>query len=527
MNIINEEYKNNDNKEINKNNNNLIQNEIKNTDIEELSNKSHKLQRPIEILSKYDKSYNINIFKGNDSRLSLETFKTMFKNKNKELKEYKDSLDRKIEILRNKINAKNLQKGRNKKFNDNSSIEKYENTLNDNDNDINTSSNNKNYKDSLLFTLKGGSHSNKNGRNNDNIGNNISFGASIIFNLKFNYDKFMDTFFNSKENNKYLFILLSFLNSNDLFKFFSINKSIRNGIIDFLKNETKKKIIPKFYKKYCNNILFNNNNCDFRIIRKQYKKNKKAFIRIILSIKANISKNNLEIINKKHQILFQTLKPKNLDKSTFTSYSFEIIPKFIPKRFWIYKEYTSFHYDDHDKAYYNDLIQFWPGDQILISIGLISEIGIIDFNNFHWLNPRIVPKIKMDNISKLPSESYLTNSENTCEVEELVNGWLGIEQLDNYKSVMKTLDDLFGNYFSINEIYFEDVGYYFFKVILQAKNEGECNGINNNLGINIKIYPKDKPITNEIKKNGLIYDENNELTVNIDDIITFYISQNK
>jgi len=527
MNIINEEYKNNDNKEINKNNNNLIQNEIKNTDIEELSNKSHKLQRPIEILSKYDKSYNINIFKGNDSRLSLETFKTMFKNKNKELKEYKDSLDRKIEILRNKINAKNLKKGRNKKFNDNSSIEKYENTLNDNDNDINTSSNNKNYKDSLLFTLKGGSHSNKNGRNNDNIGNNISFGASIIFNLKFNYDKFMDTFFNSKENNKYLFILLSFLNSNDLFKFFSINKSIRNGIIDFLKNETKKKIIPKFYKKYCNNILFNNNNCDFRIIRKQYKKNKKAFIRIILSIKANISKNNLEIINKKHQILFQTLKPKNLDKSTFTSYSFEIIPKFIPKRFWIYKEYTSFHYDDHDKAYYNDLIQFWPGDQILISIGLISEIGIIDFNNFHWLNPRIVPKIKMDNISKLPSESYLTNSENTCEVEELVNGWLGIEQLDNYKSVMKTLDDLFGNYFSINEIYFEDVGYYFFKVILQAKNEGECNGINNNLGINIKIYPKDKPITNEIKKNGLIYDENNELTVNIDDIITFYISQNK
>ena len=526
MNIINEEYKNNDNKEISKNNNNnIIQNEIKNTDIEDLSNKSHKLQRPIEILSKYDKNYNFNILKGNDSRLSLETFKTMFKNKNKELKEYKDSLDRKIEILRNKINAKNLKKGRNKKINNSSSIEKYENTLNEND--VNTSSNNKNYKDSLLFTLKGGSHSNIFGKNNDNLSNNISFGASIRSNLRMNYDSFMSTFFNIKENNKYLFILLSFLNSNDLFKIFSINKSIRNGIIAFLKKETKEKIIPKFYKKYCNNILFNNNNCDFRIIRKQYKKNKKAYIRIILSIKANISENNLEIINKKHQILFQTLKPKYLEKSTFTSYSFEVIPKYIPKKFWIYKEYTSFHYDDHDKAYYNDLIQFWPGDQILISIGLISEIGILDFDNFHWLNPRIVPKIKKNNLSKFPSESYLTNSENTCEVEGLVNGWLGIEQLDNYKSVLKTLEDLFGNYFSINEIYFEDVGYYFFKVILQAKNKGECNGINNNLGIKIKIYPKNKTITNEIKKNGLIYDEKNELTVNIDDIITFYISQNK
>jgi hypothetical protein len=266
------------------------------------------LQRPIEILSKYDKNYNFNILKGNDSRLSLETFKTMFKNKNKELKEYKDSLDRKIEILRNKINAKNLKKGRNKKINNSSSIEKYENTLNEND--VNTSSNNKNYKDSLLFTLKGGSHSNIFGKNNDNLSNNISFGASIRSNLRMNYDSFMSTFFNIKENNKYLFILLSFLNSNDLFKIFSINKSIRNGIIAFLKKETKEKIIPKFYKKYCNNILFNNNNCDFRIIRKQYKKNKKAYIRIILSIKANISENNLEIINKKHQILFQTLKPK-------------------------------------------------------------------------------------------------------------------------------------------------------------------------------------------------------------------------
>ena len=47
------------------------------------------------------------------------------------------------------------------------------------------------------------------------------------------------------------------------------------------------------------------------------------------------------------------------------------------------------------------------------------------------------------------------------------------------------------------------------------------------LGINIKIYEKDKPICNEIKKNGLIYDEKNELSIHINDIINFYISQNK
>ena len=43
----------------------------------------------------------------------------------------------------------------------------------------------------------------------------------------------------------------------------------------------------------------------------------------------------------------------------------------------------------------------------------------------------------------------------------------------------------------------------------------------------IHILPINSSITNEIKKNGLIYDENNELAINVGDVITFYISQNK
>lgn len=134
-------------------------------------------------------------------------------------------------------------------------------------------------------------------------------------------------------------------------KLFSINKTIKNGIISFLKDEIKEKIIPKFLKKYCNNKLFIHKECKFCLIKKQNKNNKKAYIRLILSIKAKINENGQELINKKHQILYEILNPKNLRESTFTSYSFELIPKDIPKRFWIYKEYTSFHYDDHDKAY--------------------------------------------------------------------------------------------------------------------------------------------------------------------------------
>lgn len=517
---IKEEYKNNDN-QINKIKNNPFQKEVKNTDIEDLSNKSHQIQRPIEILSKYEKNHSLNIFKGNESRISLETFKTMFKNKNKELMEYKESLDRKIELLRNKINSKNLVKGRNKKNNNNKSVDKIlESTLKENN--INNSPNKKIYDDSLLFTLRAGTNC-----NNIRIDKSKNSIYNITFDACIKYDLFCKSFLNIKNHEKSLYSLLSLLNTNDLFKLFSLNKVIKNGIIGFFKNKIKEKILPKFLKKYCNNTLFIDKSCDFKIVKKQYKKNKKAHIRIILAIKAKISESNPEIVNKKYQILYQILNPKSIKDSTFTTYSFEIVPKRIHKKFWIYKEYTSFHYDDHDKAYYNDLLQFWPGNEILISIGLITEYGILDFDNFHWLNPKILPKIQKSKISNIAIQSYLTNSESTCEVEGLVNGWLGIEQLENYNSVIKTLYDLFGNYFNINEIYFEDVGYYFFKVILVAKKVGECNGINNNLGIKININEKEFVISNEIKKNGLIYDEKNELNVNIDDIIIFYISQNK
>ena len=49
---------------------------------------------------------------------------------------------------------------------------------------------------------------------------------------------------------------------------------------------------------------------------------------------------------------------------------------------------------------------------------ILVSVAILDFNNFHWLNPKIVPKInKMQNIS---IQSYLTNSESTCEAEGLI-----------------------------------------------------------------------------------------------------------
>ena len=523
-----------------------IENNLKLSDREYKFDKPHITQNPEDIFFPQEIS-NDNL--RDDSRLSLETFKSMFKNKHKELNEYKEALNKRIEILKNKIlNSKKSSKETSKKninifdINDNHNIhiikgrnlDKKNITTNKNiiestlkeTNEINNDllkqkQTKKNFDESYLFSLK------RENKIELPFNNNIIFAPDTNDNIKINYNLFHTTFYKNENHQKNLYTLLSLLNSNDIFKLFNCNQSSRNGIIELLKSKIKENIIPKFIIKYCNNSLFKKNSSNFTIVVKKYKKNKKAYIRVILCIKAKICENNLNIINKKHQILYQLLFPEYLKSSTFNSYSFEIIPKSLPKKFWIYKEYTSYHYDDFEKAYYNDLLQFWPGDEVLISIGLINELGILDFKKFHWLNPKIVPKINKDNISNLLTNSYLTNSEDTCEVEGIIHTWIGIEQFEFNSSILSTINQLFGNNFEIKEIFYEDIGYYFFKIILEAKIVGECDGVNNNLGIKIKIVDKDMHICNEIKKNGLIYDENNELSVNINDTITFYISQNK
>jgi len=158
-------------------------------------------------------------------------------------------------------------------------------------------------------------------------------------------------------------------------------------------------------------------------------------------------------------------------------------------------------------------MQFRPGDNTVINISLISEVGIIDFDNIFWFKPKI-EEIKEINTNK-------------CEVEKMINEWNKLSLLNRCEIVKKNIDDLFSNNFIIKDIYYDDVGYFFFKVILKAYKVGICSGKNENLGIKIHILPINSNITNEIKKNGLVFDENNELSVNVGDKLVFYISQNK
>ena len=330
-----------------------------------------------------------------------------------------------------------------------------------------------------------------------------------------------------KNTNNNFMKFLSFLNNNEILHLFSLNREMRSSIIGCLAYKVKEKILPDFNRYYCKNSLFNDD-YNFMISSKIYKKTK-VIIRIILSIKPRIIKNNKKIVNKRFKIGFYEQVKEKLNNNNnninnnqiqpkkekiYTTYMFEVIDKSFQKNFWIFKENTSFHYDENNKAYYNDIMQFRPGDYALINISLISELGIIDFDNITWF------KAKMGEIKK-------EINSHKCEVENMVNEWNKIANLDKGEIVQKNLNELFSDNFLIKEIYYDDVGYFFFKIILKAYKVGICSGKEGNLGIKIHILPINSSITNEIKKNGLVFDENNELAINVGDMIIFYISQNK
>ena len=196
-----------------------IENNLKLSDREYNYDKPHITQNPEDVL--FPQEY-INKNLNNDSRMSLETFKSLFKNKNKELNEYKEALNKKIEMLRNKIltskknnNSKNNSKknigdifdldnnnihtikGRNLD-NKNISTEKImlASTLKETNemNNINTDllkekQSKKNFEESYLFSLK------KENKLEIPFNNYINCDNDIYDDIEINYDLFLNTFY--------------------------------------------------------------------------------------------------------------------------------------------------------------------------------------------------------------------------------------------------------------------------------------------------------------------------------------------
>lgn len=114
-----------------------------------------------------------------------------------------------------------------------------------------------------------------------------------------------------------------------------------------------------------------------------------------------------------------------------------------------------------------------------------------------------------------------------CEIEILKSKWTRIKgNLVDYDLILNKINFLFSPLFEVNEVWFDNIGYLVFKIYLTAIRKGVLHS-SSELGITIEVKDEKELISNEVKKNFLLFDYKNEIQVRVKDHLVFYLSKNK
>lgn len=251
-----------------------------------------------------------------------------------------------------------------------------------------------------------------------------------------------------------------------------------------------------------------------------------------------------------------------------------------PLCFWILKEYTHFHSDKSNKAYFQHIMQFFVNDNIELNVPVFTEKGVLELTKIKQtyleVNEVTIPTFTWKRLIIEDCPDYnlleLSNSSNNnrskgkevldfdlsryCELELIRNVWVNLSTRDPLNKTLKAIERVFDSNFILKDVFCDDVGYIIYKVVLIAAKEGKLNFNSNksglvydsntnyyvnevseskqslgasvldNIGITIKIAASSASITNEVKKNCLIYDRKNCVECRVGDIVIFYFTKN-
>jgi hypothetical protein len=188
-----------------------------------------------------------------------------------------------------------------------------------------------------------------------------------------------------------------------------------------------------------------------------------------------------------------------------------------------------------DKSYIQPICEFQRGDVFQITINLLSERGLLDAKSLKW-NSINLYDLNYDAESK----TLLKNKKNSppiemcriCEIEMIKNSWCkyDLSNFDNklnynIEEFLKGLLNDMDKYFLLKTVYYDNMGFILLRIHFLAVNEGKCNL--KLLGLEINVKREQITIINEVKKNGLIYDNSNFLELRKGDELILYISKNK
>ena len=518
-------------KESEENNNNEISKEatieLKN------DNKDNKNEDKIRI--------NLQIDKGMKRKGSEFLFDS--KIKNKLLYEFKLNLDEKISELKKKLNLTNLNTETDNYILNENNYEKFltgknnmkPKSLINNFNNLSENINKNNLENSKNFKKKTISMMESldfNSVNMDqasfgqtiNINNNIinaTIKDSFQFkkNIKISFDKFLSIKQINSKINPYL-IMLSFLNTKDIYQIFLTNKKIRELFISLLKQEFTKYITDKF-KKITKNLF------DDYLFYIGLEKNHLSYeLKIYLILKAKIISENL--LTKSLNIQYFAHFP--CDEEIYVQNTFLIDIKEPPLYYWAMKESTNFNEDELNKAYFMNVMQYTIGDYAEFTLNIFTEKGLMDIRKLVW-NKITVFKTPNENFLYYSNENILKREivdfdvSRYCEMELCKGKWNDIILLDDSDMYIGELKNKFKKNFHIMNILFDNVGYLIFKFYLEGIIPGVI-GPDDEIGMKIKVLDYNEKKSNEAKKNNLVFDRKNEIQMYIGDVLIFYISKN-
>ena len=521
-------------KESEENNNNEISKEatieLKN---DNKDNKDNKNEDKIRI--------NLQIDKGMKRKGSEFLFDS--KIKNKLLYEFKLNLDEKISELKKKLNLTNLNTETDNYILNENNYEKFltgknnmkPKSLINNFNNLSENINKNNLENSKNFKKKTISMMESldfNSVNMDqasfgqtiNINNNIinaTIKDSFQFkkNLKISFDKFFSIKQINSKINPYL-IMLSFLNTKDIYQIFLTNKKIRELFISLLKQEFTKYITDKF-KKITKNLF------DDYLFYIGLEKNHLSYeLKIYLILKAKIISENL--LTKSLNIQYFAHFP--CDEEIYVQNTFLIDIKEPPLYYWAMKESTHFNEDELNKAYFMNVMQYTIGDYAEFTLNIFTEKGLMDIRKLVW-NKITVFKTPNENFLYYSNENILKREivdfdvSRYCEMELCKGKWNDIILLDDSGMYIGELKNKFKKNFHIMNILFDNVGYLIFKFYLEGIIPGVI-GPDDEIGMKIKVLDYNEKKSNEAKKNNLVFDRKNEIQMHIGDVLIFYISKN-
>ena len=316
--------------------------------------------------------------------------------------------------------------------------------------------------------------------------------------------------------------ICSYVNNEEMINLYHANKMVHNALKRYLEEQCIKFIIEPFEKAFHQKIAIENKKIQ---IAKPHSKN--MFSKLILKckiLKGIAPYSTEENSNNNYTISLQNVSSweKNKKDLVRNVYKFDLYPNsgeniIEHNSYWIYQERTSFNYNTINQPYQMPILPFDINDYFIISINLISSLGFIDFSSFQWKPLRlkqIDPKSKKE-MSRV------------CEVELMKGTWQDMKSALTPQIVINEVEKIksfTNNYLKIDDIKWDNVGYYIIRVKCRAEKVGT---VYNNNEIWVDIAHKTDMICNEIKKNGLIYDnyeEGNGLQVRIGDEVVLYFS---